>query len=155
MFSLLLTFYGGMGFYPLGGIIVSFLVGSRKTKTVHLNEIQKGYESINSKWESVLMRWKKEAGADPFYTKLNELKEYKSKYEEIPFIRAQKQKQLEKDQRNHQLNEFFDKFTIQSSNIDQIGPSRKAVLQSYGIETAKDISKQSLLRVPGFGLIYK
>ena len=151
MISILLTFYGGMGFYPLGGIIVSFLVGSRKIKTVHLNEIQKRYESINSKWESVLMRWKKEAGADPFYTKLNELKEYKSKYEEIPFIRAQKQKQLEKDQRNHQLNEFFDKFTIQSSNIDQIGPSRKAVLQSYGIETAKDISKQSLLKVPGFG----
>ncbi|MCQ6281285.1 helix-hairpin-helix domain-containing protein [Bacillus sp. EB600] len=149
--SILLTFYGGMGFYPLGGIIVSFLVGTRKIKTVHLNEIQKRYETINQKWESVLMRWKKEASTDQFYTKLNELKEYKSKYEEIPYVRAKKLKQLESDQRSHQLNEYLDKFTIQSSNIDHIGPSRKAVLQSYGIETAKDISKQSLVRAPGFG----
>jgi DNA-binding helix-hairpin-helix protein with protein kinase domain len=149
--SILLTLYGGMGIYPLGGLIVSVLISSRKIKTKQFNEVQKGYESINQKWESVLMRWKKEAHADNFYTKLNELKEYKSKYEEIPNIHAKKLKQLEKEQRNHQLNEYLDKFYIQSSNIDHIGLSRKTVLQSYGIETAKDISKQSLLMVPGFG----
>ncbi|WML53201.1 hypothetical protein RCG17_00310 [Neobacillus sp. PS3-12] len=149
--SILLTVYGGMGFYPLSGIIVSFLVGSRKIKTNRFKKIQTGYENINQKWESVLKRWKKNAGADQFYTKLSELKEYKSKYEEIPFLHDKKLKQLEKDQRNHQLNEFLDRFTIQSSNINHIGPSRLAVLQSYGIETAKDISEQSLLNVPGFG----
>jgi DNA-binding helix-hairpin-helix protein with protein kinase domain len=149
--SILLTVYGGMGFYPMGGIIVSFLVGSRKIKTNQFKKIQTRYESINQKWESVLMRWEKDARADQFYTKLNELKKYKSKYEEIPIIHDKKRKQLEKDQRNHQLNEFLDKFYIRSCNIDHIGPGRKAALQSHGIETAKDISEQSLLKVPGFG----
>lgn len=149
--SILLTVYGGMGYYPLGGIIVSFLIGSRKIKTNRFKKIQKGYESINQKWESVLVRWEQDASTDQFFTKLSVLKEYKSKYEEIPFIHEKKLKQLEKDQRNHQLNEFLDNFYIRSSNIDHIGSSRKAFLQSYGIETAKDISKQSLLKVPGFG----
>jgi DNA-binding helix-hairpin-helix protein with protein kinase domain len=149
--SVLLTFYGGIGLYPLAGIFVAFFVGSRKVKKVHINDLQKRYEKLNQKWESVYMRWEKEASTDLFYTKLSELREYKSNYEELPSIYAKKQKQLEKDQRNHQLHEFLDHFPIQSCRIDHITPSRKAVLQSYGIETAKDISIQTLLGVPGFG----
>jgi DNA-binding helix-hairpin-helix protein with protein kinase domain len=149
--SILLTVYGEMGFYPLGGLIISVLVGSRKIKTNPFEKIQKGYEKINQKWESILRRWEKDASTDPFYTKLYEVKKYKSQYEEISFIHTQKLKQLEKNQRNDLLMEFFEKFTIQSCNIDHIGPSRKAILQLYGIETAKEISKESLLQVPGFG----
>jgi DNA-binding helix-hairpin-helix protein with protein kinase domain len=149
--SILLTFYNIFGLYPLGGLIVALLVGSRKIRTVHLKEVQKRYEGISQKWESVFMRWEKDASTDPFYRKLNELKEYKTKYEEIPYLRAKKLKLLEKEQRHHQLNEFLDTFMIHSSNIAHIGPSRIDVLRSYGIETAKDISKHSLLMVPGFG----
>jgi DNA-binding helix-hairpin-helix protein with protein kinase domain len=149
--SILLTVYGEMGFYPLGGLILSILIGSRKIKTKRFDNVQTRYESINEKWESILRRWEKDALTEPFYMKLYELKKYKSEYEEIPLIHAQKLKQLEKHQRNHQLNEFLNQFTVQSSSIDHIGPSRKAILQLYGIETAKDISKESLMNVPGFG----
>jgi DNA-binding helix-hairpin-helix protein with protein kinase domain len=149
--SILVTVYGEMGYYPLSGLIVSVLVGSRKIKTNRFDKIQKEYERINQKWESILKRWEKDASTDLFYTKLYELKKYKSNYEEISIIHDKKLKQLEKNQRNYQLNEFLDKFTIQSCKIDHIGPSRKAILQLYGIETARDISGQSLFTVPGFG----
>ncbi|MCH6266581.1 hypothetical protein [Neobacillus citreus] len=86
-----------------------------------------------------------------FYSKLAELNDHKSKYTDIPNLSTLKVKKLEKDQRNSQLNEYLDRFYIKSSSIDSIGPSRKAVLQSYGIETARDVSKQAVLRVPGFG----
>lgn len=149
--SLLLTFYGVMGIYPLGGVIASIVIGTRKAKTEQYDEIYKGYENLNRKWNILLERWKKEASSDNFFSKMAELNDYKLKYGQIPNIRAIKLKQLEKDQRNRQLNEYLDRFYIHSSNIDSIGPSRKAVLQSYGIETARDISKKSVLRVPGFG----
>ncbi|MBT2736223.1 helix-hairpin-helix domain-containing protein [Bacillus sp. ISL-7] len=151
IFSLFLTFYGVVGIYPLGGVIASIVIGSRKAKTEQYDEIYKGYENFNRKWNTLLERWKKEASSDKFFSKMAELKNYKLKYVEIPNIRAMKLKQLEKDQRNRQLNEYLDRFYIQSSNIDSIGPSRKAVLQSYGIETARDVSKQAVLSVPGFG----
>jgi DNA-binding helix-hairpin-helix protein with protein kinase domain len=37
------------------------------------------------------------------------------------------------------------------ARIHGIGDARKATLQSYGIETAADISDQRVLAVPGFG----
>ncbi|MBK5480703.1 hypothetical protein JFV29_01895 [Peribacillus sp. TH16] len=151
IFSLLLTFYGVMGIYPLGGVIASIVIGSRKTKTKQYDEIYKGYENLNHKWNTLIERWKKETSSDKFFSKMAELNDYKLKYVEIPNVRAMKLKKLEKDQRNRQLNEYLDRFYIQSSNIDSIGPSRKLVLQSYGIETARDVSKQAILRVPGFG----
>ncbi|WP_218971559.1 helix-hairpin-helix domain-containing protein [Neobacillus soli] len=151
IFSLLLTFSGGMGIYPIGGVIASIVLGLKKAKDLQFEEIYLGYENLNRKWISLLERWKKEASSDKFFSKLAELNDYKTKYTDIPNMRTLKLKQLEKDQRNRQLNEYLDSFYIQSSNIDSIGPSRKAVLQSYGIETARDVSKQSVLRVPGFG----
>jgi predicted RNA-binding Zn-ribbon protein involved in translation (DUF1610 family) len=49
------------------------------------------------------------------------------------------------------LNAFLDRFQIRHAKITGIGPARLAVLASYGIESAADVSLASLLKVPGFG----
>ena len=46
---------------------------------------------------------------------------------------------------------FLDQYLIRSASISGIGPVRKATLVSFGIETATDIRKFSVLQVPGFG----
>ena len=45
----------------------------------------------------------------------------------------------------------MDRFKIQSAVIDGIGQGRIATLQSYGIETAGDITEDTILSIPGFG----
>jgi DNA-binding helix-hairpin-helix protein with protein kinase domain len=50
-----------------------------------------------------------------------------------------------------QLQDYLDRFSIRHAKISGIGPAKTATLISFGIETAADVSKAALLRVPGFG----
>jgi DNA-binding helix-hairpin-helix protein with protein kinase domain len=50
-----------------------------------------------------------------------------------------------------QLDQYLENFFIEHAMIPGIGPSRKATLESYGIETASDVDTQRIVAVPGFG----
>jgi hypothetical protein len=47
--------------------------------------------------------------------------------------------------------EFLDRHLIRNANISGIGPAKTAALISFGIETAGDVNRVSVLRVPGIG----
>ncbi|MBU6414118.1 MAG: hypothetical protein KGS45_11670 [Planctomycetes bacterium] len=55
------------------------------------------------------------------------------------------------DFRNEQLTRYLQRYMISSASIPDIGPSRKAVLASFGIETAADIDRKIIHTIPGFG----
>jgi DNA-binding helix-hairpin-helix protein with protein kinase domain len=46
---------------------------------------------------------------------------------------------------------YLDGFSVRRANISGIGPSKTATLISFGIETAADVNRSAVLRVPGFG----
>ena len=50
-----------------------------------------------------------------------------------------------------QRTAYLDRFAIRSANISGIGPAKTATLVSFGIETAADVNRSAVLRVPGFG----
>jgi DNA-binding helix-hairpin-helix protein with protein kinase domain len=56
--------------------------------------------------------------------------------------------------RKYQLQKFLDSFRIYDAKIEKINHTRKATLQSYGIETAADIDPRYLVLIPGFGPKY-
>ena len=58
---------------------------------------------------------------------------------------------LKSTRKARQRTAFLDRFLIRNADISGIGPVRKATLVSFGIETAADITKFSVLQVPGFG----
>lgn len=60
--------------------------------------------------------------------------------------------ELERDRRQAQLQRFLNNFEISSAKIEGIGPGKKQVLESYGVETALDVERNKLFSVPGFGL---
>jgi DNA-binding helix-hairpin-helix protein with protein kinase domain len=66
-------------------------------------------------------------------------------------VRHGKLDQLRQNQRAIQLTAFLDQYEIQRAKIPGIGPGRKQTLQSYGIETAADLTKgidpRELMRV--------
>jgi DNA-binding helix-hairpin-helix protein with protein kinase domain len=49
------------------------------------------------------------------------------------------------------MEEFLDRFEIDSATIPSIGPGPKQTLSSYSVETAADTTERELANVPGFG----
>lgn len=53
--------------------------------------------------------------------------------------------------RRQRLNEHLEQCLIAHASIPDIGPSRKATLASFGVETAADVDVAAITRIPGFG----
>jgi DNA-binding helix-hairpin-helix protein with protein kinase domain len=68
-----------------------------------------------------------------------------------PQERLRRLQALEANRRQAQLQAFLDRCRIDRARIKGIGDTKKATLQSYGIETAADIVGHKVLAVPGFG----
>ena len=96
-------------------------------------------------------RWEKEAGNNSFDSKLQELARAKENYLNLENMKRSKLTQLNNDWQKRQLENYLDQFRINDASITAIGLGRKATLQSYGIETALDITEYAIRAVPGFG----
>ena len=107
-----------------------------------------------SRWRQIEDRWQREAGEDAFQAKLRELEAKQRSYRSLPQLRQARLDALVTMRRERQLKRYLDQFRIERANIPGFGPGRKATLESYGIETAADITETTILRVPGFGPTY-
>jgi DNA-binding helix-hairpin-helix protein with protein kinase domain len=58
---------------------------------------------------------------------------------------------LKSNRESRQRQAYLDGFSVRRSNISGIGASKTATLISFGIETAADVNRSSVIRVPGFG----
>jgi DNA-binding helix-hairpin-helix protein with protein kinase domain len=96
-------------------------------------------------------RWQREASDEPFTKKLKDLKRLVEEYNNLPMRRQQRIHDLQSDLYNLQLTRFLERFDIASAAIPHVKDSRKAMLSSYGIDTAADVNVQDLAAVPGFG----
>ncbi len=96
-------------------------------------------------------RWGAGAGNDAFLTQRRELERQRDAYRELAALRQRKVQDLTANLRQRQLERFLDRQRIAAASISNIGPGRKATLQSYGIETAADVTQAAVRRVPGFG----
>lgn len=117
-------------------------------------KLRKHYREAAARWNSLELTWKAEAGTERFQNRKRELERMRSEYEKLPALRQQKLRQLEKDRRANQFQRFLDGYLIRDANIMGIGATRKTMLQSYGIETAADITPYAVLGVAGFGPAY-
>ncbi|NOD83762.1 topoisomerase DNA-binding C4 zinc finger domain-containing protein [Ruegeria sp. HKCCD6119] len=58
---------------------------------------------------------------------------------------------LKSNRESRQRQAYLDRFSVRRANISGIGPAKTATLISFGIETAADVNRSAVLRVPGFG----
>lgn len=58
---------------------------------------------------------------------------------------------MKSNRESRQRQAYLDRFSIRRANISGIGPAKTSTLISFGIETAVDVSRSSVLSVPGFG----
>jgi hypothetical protein len=123
--------------------------------TTRIITLKKGIEKkaveARSRWQNLQNNWTSYTSAKDFDEQYVQLQNLRGQHDALPQKRLQALHHLEINRHRLQLHTHLDSCRILHARIRGIGDARKATLQSYGIETAADISDQRVLAVPGFG----
>src|SRR6185437_9901351 len=139
------TFWVGLVCFA---VAKSMIGKARHSKTAFEAEAR----ATEARLRAVQERWQREASEEPFTSKLTDLKRLAEEYGQLPNRRQQKIRDLERDVYNVQLRHYLERFDIASAEIPHVKDNRKAMLSSYGIDDAADVTATAVEAVPGFGL---
>ena len=127
----------------------AFVVWPRSTAT--RVKVKLKLDAARADWEQLAGRWRSEASDSAFEQKRRELEGARQQYLDLPNERARRMKQLEASVREKQLIHFLDQHRLGNAKAKSIGDGRLAVLNSWGIETAADVTSSAVIAIPGFG----
>lgn len=136
--------------WALGAYVIAYVVWPHVPSEKRA-ECELRHRTAKTEWESAVARWKQEASQSAFRAKIEELDLVRRQLVDLPRKRQQGLANLEVERRQRQLERYLDRFRIDRADIPGIGTSRTSMLASYGIETAADITKHSVRKIPGFG----
>jgi len=102
-------------------------------------------------WQEALRSWNHDAGSGAFEKRRAALNHTVASYRELPNLERKMLADLEWKKRDLQLRKHLESYKIARARIENIGDGRKLSLRSFGIETAWDIDRRSVMAVPGFG----
>ncbi|PYX36405.1 MAG: hypothetical protein DMG81_16085, partial [Acidobacteria bacterium] len=129
---------------------VALVGGSSRIHSLK-KDIEKKAADARTRWQNLQNNWTTYTSAKDFDELFVELQNLRTQHDRLPQKRLQALHQLEANRHKLQLNTFLDSCRISHARITGVGDARKATLQSYGIETAADISEHRVQLVPGFG----
>src|SRR5262249_27103027 len=102
-------------------------------------------------WRNVQQAWTQHAGNQGFVEIKNKIDPLISSLSDLPNEEQRQLGLLEQKKRYAQLNRHLERFLIANAKINKVGSGRKAVLRSFGIETAADIDRARISGIQGFG----
>ncbi|WP_288254407.1 helix-hairpin-helix domain-containing protein [uncultured Hydrogenophaga sp.] len=102
-------------------------------------------------YEQLVERLEGEAGPKGFLARKGELVKLKYEYEGLANAEKKEVDDLYATASTRQKERFLDSCFIDRATIPGVGPTRKAALRSFGIETAADVTKARVRQVKGFG----
>lgn len=137
----------------IGGFIAYSNVGSsaKKRREAEIARRRKTLSNAEYELEALVEQLKTDAGPEAFQQKKRELRGYRHEYEQLPNKEKQELDALTASAEERQREKFLLTCFIDTADIPGLGPSRKAALRSFGIETAADVTKPKVMRVQGFG----
>ena len=146
-------------FYPIAflfawipALILFYYEGFGQKITNEKQKLNYNYERMRVKWEEANKKWTKFASDFLFKQKMMELHKAKVEYQKLPSDYEIDKKLLYSNTESFQLNAYLTYFYIKNYDIQDIGPTRKATLASWGIYTAADVNSNVLLNIQGFGI---
>lgn len=144
---------GLMLFALIGGLFGWAMAGNAGSteRGVERENRRKSLETARQNYESLVASAKRDAGPDGFHARKVQLVNLKEEYEQLPVEEKKEIDKLQLTAQQRQMQSFLEKFFIDSANISGIGPTRKAALSSFGIETAADVNRNRVMQVRGFG----
>ncbi len=141
------------GVWVLVGLVVMNIVASKYRFDDGGEIVKRKNAEAEAKrnWDRGAKQWLEEAGDSQFRLRLDQLKAKKDEYERLPASYNEERRILENSREEIQKKHFLEMFFIDHADISGIGPNLKAVLASYGVETAYDITQDIERKVPNFG----
>lgn len=109
------------------------------------------YAQAESLWDKELQSWQQRIGAESLIRAEADLHAAKDEYQGLRQEEAKLRAAYTQERRSRQLTTFLDTFSVQGAHIKGIGPAKKALLTSFGVDTAADVERGKLLSIPGFG----
>jgi DNA-binding helix-hairpin-helix protein with protein kinase domain len=95
--------------------------------------------------------WREQATELPFLSRLQGLQTVRDRYQNLAADLQRQVQRLDADQRQIQLQRFLEGFFVDAAQLPEIRVTDRMALESYGIETAADVTPDALRTVPGFG----
>lgn len=102
-------------------------------------------------YDELAKRWSREASDTAFVERISLLQKLRLEWTDLPALRQRRYTDLLANRVNEARRKFLDKFEIEKAVINGVGPAKKSMLESYGIETAADVTYSAVIQVPGFG----
>jgi DNA-binding helix-hairpin-helix protein with protein kinase domain len=141
---------GGGVLFALGFYTVGFAVWPRLSEQEEATR-RGDLAAARQEWRSLVARWQSEAANSAFTQELQLLEKARDELAELPKERERRLAALFSEREKRQRERYLDGFHIDRATIPNIGPGRKAMLASYGIETAADIERARIMGISGFG----
>jgi DNA-binding helix-hairpin-helix protein with protein kinase domain len=143
-------FFGGAvvlpGLFVLGfGILANVLVPKE------LKRLRRERSQAEALWRAAQDAWEKQSGTQQFVDAKKETDSLIRSLSDLPNEEQRQVQILEQKKREDQLTHYLERFAIANAKIPKIGSARKAVLRSFGIETAADVDQRKISAIQGFG----
>jgi len=142
---------GLVAFLALVALLVGVWQYVKQATSPLRREVGEEAGRVQMAMDEIERRWRTEAGEGSFHELRQKLEAVRNQLDALPNERQRKVRKLQGELRERQLRRYLDRFRIEDASIKGIGHSRKATLQSWGIETAADIDLARVLQVPGIG----
>jgi len=104
-----------------------------------------------AQWKSALKDWERRCGGPEVHANRKKLGEAKQELQQLPSELQKRLASYEANRREFQLRTHLESHRIGAANIRGIGPSRRAALASWGIDSALQVSHSRVMAIDGFG----
>lgn len=129
--------------------IVGTLGGPKRTAERAKRQV--AMDQATRDFEALKARMQQSSGPEGFALKKKEFVALRDEYNALPAAEKTELERLHATARDRQLYQFLDRCFIDSATIPGVGPTRKATLRSFGIETAADVEWTKVQAIDGFG----
>jgi DNA-binding helix-hairpin-helix protein with protein kinase domain len=102
-------------------------------------------------YDQIIAQVRQEISPEVFSKKKQELANLRDEYHRLPEREKAEISNLHATAAARQKYQFLGRHFIDAASISGIGPSKKAALRSFGIETAADVTWYKVIAVKGFG----
>jgi DNA-binding helix-hairpin-helix protein with protein kinase domain len=143
-------FFGGAGVLP-GLCILGFGILANVLVPKELKRLRQERSQAEMLWRAAQDAWQKQTGTQQFADAKRETDSLIRLLSDLPDEEKRQLQILEQKKREDQLTHYLERFVIANAKIPKIGSARKAVLRSFGIETAADIDRRRISGIQGFG----
>jgi DNA-binding helix-hairpin-helix protein with protein kinase domain len=143
-------FFGGAAVLP-GLCILGFGILANVLVPKELKRLRQERSQAEVLWRAAQDAWQKQSGTQQFVDAKRETDSLIRSLSDLPDEEKRLLQILEQKKRDDQLTHYLERFVIANAKIPKIGSARKAVLRSFGIETAADIHRGRISGIQGFG----